>query len=138
MENIEEHLDLIPTKRDGKAHGNVTLAVWAMRLLIEAGIVKAAHVELPPCPEFRQSVKKYYAGVKSLFQVRWSFMDHKGNPFPMGCKFMSAWCGLSEDQCKTAIKDLLNSGVIHTAEQHGRMRLFAPGIQVPKSCVINT
>ena len=45
----------------------------------------------------------------------------------MGRAFMSVWTGLSEDQCRDCIKELLKAGVIHTAGQHGRARLFAPG-----------
>ena len=121
----------IPTKTDGKTYGKVTLAVWAMRLLIESGIVKPAQVLLPACPPMRKSVQQFYDGVKLLFQVRWAFKDHYGNPLTMGRVFMSAWSGLTEDQCRDAIKDLLKAGVIHTAGEHGRSRLFAPGYKPP-------
>ena len=120
---------LIPTEKDDKAYGKVTLAVWAVRLLIESGIVKPPQVLLPPCPPLRNSVQQFYDGVKKLFQVRWAFKNHYGNPVTMGRKFMSAWCGLSEDQCRTAIKDLLKAGVILTVGQHGRARTYAPGYQ---------
>ena len=123
---------IVPTEKDGKLYGNVTLAVWSVRLLIDAGIVKPAQVELPPCPNLRKSVQQFYEGIKLLFQVRWAFRDHHGNPITMGRKFMSAWTGLSEDQCRDAIKDLLKAGVIHTAGQFGRARLFAPGYKAPK------
>lgn len=119
-------------KESGTIYGKVTPAVWAVRLLVDAGIVKPAEVLLPPCPELRNSVKQYYAGVKLLFQIRWIFKDHKNCAVPMGRRFMSAWCGLSEDQCRDAIKDLLTAGVIHTAGQHGRARLFAPGYEPPQ------
>ena len=114
-------------KETGTICGKVTPAVWAVRLLIDAGIVKPAEVLLPPCPDLRKSVKQFYAGVKLLFQVRWAFKDHKNGPVPMGRNFMSAWTGLSEDQCRDSIIALLKVGVIYTAGQHGRARLFAPG-----------
>jgi hypothetical protein len=123
---------LTPTEKDDKAYGKVTFVVWAVRLLVDAGIVKPAIVLLPPCPKLRNSVKQYYAGVELLYQVRWAYQPHYGNPFAMGRVFMSAWCGLTEQQAKDAIKDLLKAGVIHTAGQHGRSRLFAPGYEPPK------
>jgi len=123
---------LTPTKKDDKAYGKVTLAVWAVRLLVDARIVKPAIVLLPPCPELRYSVKQYYAGVKLLYQVRWVFKNHYGNSVAMGREFMSPWCGLSEDQCRAAIKDLLKAGVIHTTGQHGRANLYAPGYKPPQ------
>ncbi len=126
------YVHLIPTEKDSKSYGKVTLAVWAVRLLVDAGIVKPAEVILPPCPELRKSVQQFYAGVKKLFQVRWTFKDHSGNPIAMGRVFMSAWTGLTEDQCRDAIKDLLKAGVIHTAGKHGRARLFAPGYKSPQ------
>jgi len=121
------YVHLVPTVKDGKAYGKVALAVWAVRLLVEAGIVKPAIVLLPPCPELRNSVKRFYAGIELLFQVRWAYKPHHENPCAMGRKFMSAWCGLTEQQAKDAIKDLLKAGVIHAAGQFGRARLFAPG-----------
>ena len=126
------YVHLIPTEKDGNAYGKVTLAVWAVRLLVDAGIVKPAKVLLSPCPELRKSVKEYYAGVKLLFQVRWAFKEHYASDVTMGRTFMSPWTGLSEDQCRTAIKDLLKAGVIHTAGQHGRSRLYAPGYKPPQ------
>ena len=45
---------------------------------------------------------------------------------------MSAWTGLSEHQCREAIKDELNLGVIHTAGQHGRAaRLYIESAALP-------
>ena len=123
---------LTPTKKDERAYGKVTFAVWAVRLLVDAGIVKPAIVLLPPCPKLRNSVKQYYAGVKLLFQMRWAFKEHYGSAVTMNRKFMSEWTGLSEDQCRATIKDFLNAGVIHTAGQHGRARLFAPGYKPPQ------
>ncbi len=93
------YVRLTPTLKDEKAYGKVTLAVWAVRLLVESGIVKPPPVLLPPCPPLRNSVQQFYDGVKLLFEVRWAFKDHYGNPVTMGRKFMSVWCGLSEDQC---------------------------------------
>lgn len=122
------YVNLTPTEKDSKSYGEVTLAVWATRLLIDAGVVEAAKVALPPCPQgTRPAVRKYYAGVKLLFRVRWAYKEHYGNPVPMGRKFMADWCGLTEQQARDAITDLLCAGVIHTADEHGRTHLFAPG-----------
>ncbi len=91
-------------------------------------MVAAAKVDLPLCPSgVWPAVRKYYAGVKLLFQVRWAYREHYGNPVAMGRGFMSAWCGLSEQQTRDAIIYLLNAGIIHTAGKYGRARLFAPG-----------
>jgi hypothetical protein len=125
-------VSLKATEQDGKKYGNVTARVWAVRLLVDAGIVKPAAVDLPPCPNLRKSVQKYYVAMKRLFEVRWAFTEHTGNPVAMGRVFMAAWCGLTEDQAREAIKDLLKAGVIHTAGQHGRARLFAPGHKPPQ------
>ena len=123
---------LTPTEKDSRTYGAVTLAVWGVRLLVDAGIVKPAAFDLPPCPSSRKSVTQFYEGMKRLFEVRWAFTEHTGNPVAMGRHFMSAWCGLTEDQARDAIKDLLKAGVIHTAGQHGRARLFAPGYKSPQ------
>lgn len=124
---------LTPTEKEDRSYGKVTLAVWAARLLVDAGIVAPAKVTLPTCPKnSRKSLQQFYDGVKRLFEVRWAFKDHLNNPIAMGRKFMSAWTGLTEDQCRNAIKDSLKAGVIHTAGRHGRARLYAPGYKPPQ------
>jgi len=123
---------LTPTEKDGRVYGAVTLAVWGVQVLVDAGIVNPAIVDLPPCPpNSRKSMNQFYAGMKRLFEVRWAFIEHAGNPITMGREFMAPWCGLTENQARDAIKDLLKAGVIHTAGQHGRARLYAPGHKPP-------
>ena len=124
---------LTPTEEDSRTYGAVSLAVWGVRLLVDAGIVKPAAVDLPPCPKLRKSVQQYYAGMKRLFEVRWAFAEHSGNPIAMGRDFMADWCGLTKQQARDAIIDLLKADVIHTAGQHGRARLFAPGHKPPQT-----
>jgi hypothetical protein len=126
---------LTPTEKESRKYGAVTFAVWGVRLLVDAGIVKPAAVDLPPCPNLRKSVKQYYAGMKRLFEVRWAFTEHSGNPIAMGRDFMANWCGLTKQQARDAIIDLLKAGVIHTAGKHGRARLFAPGFKPPQKQV---
>ncbi|OOY42971.1 hypothetical protein, partial [Solemya velum gill symbiont] len=125
----ESPVDLTPFQTDkGKMKGKVQAATWWLRLLIDAGVVEPAVVNLPPCPvNARPALKKVYYGIKRLFEVRWAYEDHHGLPIMLGRDFLMDWCGVTEQQARIAVKDLLRQEVIYTAGKHGRSKIFLPG-----------
>jgi hypothetical protein len=118
---------LLPANIGDWSFNNVTAGVLGARLLIDAGLVKPAYVNLPPCPGTDKNIVQLYAGIKRLFEVRWAFLPTAGNSVPMGRDFMGLWCGMGAQQIREPIKELLRKDIIHHAGEHGRARLYAPG-----------
>jgi hypothetical protein len=118
---------LLPTQKGDWSFNNVTAGVFGARLLIDAGLVKPAKVNLPPCPGTDKNLVQLYAGVKRLFEVRWAFQPTSGAPVPIGREFIGPWSGMGAQQVREPIKELIRNGVIHHADNHRRMRLYAPG-----------
>jgi hypothetical protein len=118
---------LLPTKIGDWSFNNVTAGVLGARLLIDAGLVKPAYVNLPPCPGTDKNLVQLYTGVKRLFEVRWAFLPTAGAPFPLGQEFIGPWSGMGAQQVREPIQNLIRNGVIHHADNYRRMQLYAPG-----------
>ncbi len=118
---------------DWRTQQRPTCAVWGARLLIQAGVVCPVEVYMPPCPQLRKShhgqksLQKCYAGIHLLYRVRWTYQDHTDKPIPLGKDFLAPWCGITPDQARDGVRDLLKAGVIYTAEKKGPLRYFLPG-----------
>ena len=122
----------LPELRAALAYGRVQrlrgpeFAVWALRLLVEAGLVPAATVRLPELhgPQ-SASVSKVYAGFRLLLGCKW--LHSAGEPTPYSWRFASAWCGVGERQAGLAMQVLMREGILRPAGRHKRMTLFLPG-----------
>ncbi len=68
-------------------------AIWSMRLLIESGVISPATVTLPSFTGTKAEIR-FYNGVALLFQCRWRYAPHKGEPIMMARDFMADWCGV--------------------------------------------
>ena len=106
------------------------LATWHLRLIVEAGFLIPAIVEMPELPSrCAPSVKKAYDGFKFLLGCKW--LHSPGEPTPFSWRFASAWCGISERHTGDAIQELMRCRVIRVVEKvrkHGRdLYLFMPG-----------
>jgi hypothetical protein len=123
---------LLPTKKGDWSINNVTAGVLGGRLLVDAGLVKPAKVKLPPCPGTDKNLVQLYSGIKRLFEVRWAFLPTAGAPVPLGREFIGPWSGMGAQQVREPIKELISNGVIYHADNHGRMRLYAPGTKPPQ------
>jgi len=106
-------------------------AVWGLRLLVDAGIIEPAKVELEPLPDgIKPAVKKVYEGFKLLLGCKW--LHSPNEPTAFTWKFASAWCNLSMQHLGKAMKELLSMGYIKEAGKmksgRGRaMKLWLPG-----------
>ncbi len=123
---------LKPTIVDGRKIGCVTSSVWSLRLLIDGGVIVPGMVDMPDCPAgANKTIQKVHAGIKRLFEVRWSFKGREDEPITLGRKFVGSWCGVSEDQARESMK-YLPKHCIHTAGKHGPANIYLPGYKPPK------
>lgn len=124
-------------KRKAKGTYGPELIAWRVRLLVEAGILKPAKVDLPPLPDgLPPSVRKVYEGIKLLLACRWRVKDWTdeavrwrtgGNPAPLTDHFLAAWCGVGVSKAGEGRTRLRDIGIVHICGQHKRMLLWLPG-----------
>jgi len=110
-------------------------AVWVLRLAIEAGVLEPAKVEAPEPPDDLSPVaRKVYEGFLYLLRCKWTY--EPAAPTTFSWRFAAGWCGgLGEWQVRTAMRELLQRGLIRVVGQYkgayGRMQaLFMPGLIV--------
>lgn len=112
------------------------LAVWTLRMAIDAGVISPAPVDAPECPEdVDETTKRVYAGFIRLLQCKW--LIEPGAPTVFSWRFAAAWCGVgrggaAQRRVQRAMAELLRRGLIRVAGQHGRMALFVPGSGTPQ------
>jgi hypothetical protein len=84
------------TLTTGEPHplNKVSHATWAMRLLIQSGVISPHRVTLPPF-KGTPAEMKFYHGAELLLQCRWRYPPHEGKPVMMAREFMAGWCGIS-------------------------------------------
>lgn len=100
-------------------------AVWALRLLVEAGLTRLVDVPHKALPSGAPpSVAKVYEGFLFLLGCKW--LHTANEPTPFAWRFASAWCGVGERQVGEAIKWLLKFGYIQCTGKHKRTHLFLP------------
>ncbi len=109
-----------------KRRGGSTFAVWALRLLADAGILRPLDdVGLPELKVASDGERKVYEGLKLLFSVRWTYSP--GDPTPFSWRFAEDWCGVAQATAGKAIQKFLKLGIIHAAGKHKNTMLFLPG-----------
>jgi hypothetical protein len=104
----------------------VELARWKERLDFEAGVVKPREVsiDLPsPASSAVQAVAEGWRLLVGLRDARWGH----DQPFTFGRAFVRAWCGVSDEQARRAVRVLEDAGVLVRVGRHGRLILWRPG-----------
>lgn len=103
----------------------VSLATWSMRLLIESGVISPATVTLPSFTGTPAEMK-FYNGVALLFQCRWRYAPHKGEPIMMAREFMAGWCGVGITKAHDTKNKLVKLKVLRQYNSKRRGFLFTP------------
>jgi len=101
---------------------------WAIRLLIEGGVVEPAQVPHRPLEsDAPKSASRVYAGFLELLSCKWLYT--KDAPTPFSWRFAAAWCGMGERQAGEGMSWLLSHGYIKQEGKHKRTALFMPALQ---------
>lgn len=96
--------------------GKVEFSTWAIRLLVDLGLISPYPVNRKPLPEeVTPTVKKVYEGFCHLLGCKWLYSH--GEPTPFSWRFAKAWCGVSERKAGEAIKYLLKHGYIRIVKK---------------------
>ncbi len=91
------------------------LAVWARRLLWEAGLLTLPSVDMVPLPEDAPDyVRTVYDGFRLLVQIRWLFK--MGESVTFSWRFASAWCGVGQYRVQQAMRYLLAEDIIRPSD----------------------
>jgi hypothetical protein len=94
-------------KLSGPSH-----AVWQLRLLYECDLIAPVEIALPPLPDHAlDSVWKAYEGFRLLLGLRWAAYPER-EPVAYARNFVAAWCGLSTETAKQAVKALFAMDII--------------------------
>ena len=119
------------TKRSEEGGLRVTPehAVWALRLLVEAGLVKGADVPHRKLPDDASpTVRRVYEGFVLL--LRCKHLHTPGAATPFTWSFAACWCGVDSRTARDAMRYLLQEGFVQEAgawQCRGReMKLFLP------------
>lgn len=126
------HVLTLPEVRAAQVSGVVRqlrgpeLATWALRLLVEAGVMQPTKVDMPPLPSWvATSIHRTYEGFRLLLACRWLYTH--GAPAPFTWDFAQAWTGLSRKEVGAAILHLRHEGILRFVGQHQRANLYLPG-----------
>ena len=96
--------------------GKAEFSTWAIRLLVDLGLISPYPVNRKPLPkEVTPTVKKVYEGFCHLLGCKWLYSP--GEPTPFSWRFAKAWCGVSERKAGEAIKYLLKHGYIRIVKK---------------------
>jgi hypothetical protein len=100
-------------------------ACWAIRLLIEGGLIQAAKVaHRPITDDAPKAARTVYAGFLQLLGCKWLYT--KGAASPFSWRFAAAWCGMGHRQAGVGMQWLLSNGYLVQTGRHGRTALFMP------------
>jgi hypothetical protein len=107
----------------------VSLATWRIRLLLAAGVLAPAIVELKPLPHnASRTLRKVYDGFKLLLQCKWLY--EPGEPTAFAEHFAAAWSDVGRNQANEATRALLRLGILKPAGRYGtspRGTAYLPG-----------
>jgi hypothetical protein len=106
--------------------------IWAMRLLVDAGILIPYPINAPRLPmDAPQHIKQMYEGFLLLLSIRWLYDKHV--PAPFAWNFGKVWCDVSHRQMAEAFKWLLGKGYLIKKQDYScpgrgkKVGLFLPG-----------
>jgi hypothetical protein len=106
---------------------NAEHMVWRLRLLYEAGSIETTHVPHKPLPEAysysqmnadgpKASIVKTYYGLLNLLALKWNVPEWSGNGTTFSLNFGAAWCGLTKDKVRGAMRWLLKNKYIREVD----------------------
>jgi hypothetical protein len=105
----------------------VEIALWATRLAAAEGLIELPDV--PACelrPGTHPTVAHVDSGFRLLVACKWN--RYPGSPVVFARTFAACWSEVTEDEARTAIDVLRESGaIVWTGECDGRARLWLPG-----------
>ena len=92
--------------------------VWRLRLLWEAGVIERVHIphRIPPDYVLQHRVAVYY-GLLRLLALKWDVPEWHGHGTTFSLDFGAAWCGLTKDKVRGAMRWLLKNGYVKEVSQ---------------------
>ena len=128
----------LPIVRASRAYRHVpqlpapTVAVWTLRLVVEAG--------MPPAPvpgqfapaDARPAVQRLGRAIQLLFGCRW--LRSPGEPTPLALRFISPWADLSVRHANDALDVLIQRGIVTAVAKLGVLDLYLPGPGALAAC----
>jgi hypothetical protein len=117
------------------------LAVYKLRLLHEASLIKPftlPEVDLPPLADDEQ---RLWEGFRLLVSLRWRYSGRPGSPVMFTNTFAAKWCGLGErHRVGKAIRSLQEHGLMRLVDQQRHCRRWVPApyqpAQQPRSALV--
>ena len=121
------------------------LAVWTLRLAVDAGVLAPARVDAPDPPgDLSPVARQVYEGFLRLLGCKW--LHDPGAPTVFSWRFAASWCGVgrggaAQRKAGEAMRELLQRGLIRKVVEHrpasgGRAQaLFLPGLAVVRGSV---
>jgi hypothetical protein len=101
------------------------LGRWSYRLAAEEKLLALAEVPVVPLPAFRSPVVyRVWRGFRLLVACAWTHTY--GLPVGFERRFAAAWCEVTEDEARAAIKFLREAGLIVQVGTSGHLRLWLP------------
>jgi len=96
--------------------GKAEFSTWAIRLLVDLGLISPYPVNRKPLPkEVTPTVKKVYEGFCHLLGCKWLYSP--GDSTPFSWRFAKAWCGVSQRKVGEAIQYLIKHGYIRIVKK---------------------
>ncbi len=116
---------LCRTDEQGRMRVTPEAAVWSIRLLVEAGLLKPAAVPHRPLANTAPArAAKLYEGFLLLLGCKW--LHTHGDASPFSWRFAAAWCGLTERNAGDAMHWLLKHGYLTRTGKHKLTSIFKP------------
>jgi hypothetical protein len=108
-----------------------TYLMWAVRLLVDSGVLQTSTTYFPPLPESApQEAQRAYAGFQLLTQVRALLTrpaDDQGEDRPYTESFCATWTQLSERAAHVGIMWILSKGYMLYTRLRKRMAFYVHG-----------
>ena len=112
------------------------LAVWKLRLLVEAGLLEPVSLEAHVPGGEEEFVGAVWRGFLLLVGCRWLVEPGAGAPFAR--RFASAWCELPEWQLREGFGRLVRLGLVVLAGEESGLALWLPSGLLPGARAVNS
>lgn len=107
-------------------------AVWQMRMMVDAGVIKAAEVPFSSLPDnVSNYVKNIYQGFQRLLEIKWAIKEFSHMATCFSRKFAAKWCGVSVASASRAIRWLQENSFIRDEGVFSTARGLAMTMYLP-------